>query len=1030
MKKGIPTGRHEADEGHEKGRGNLDGINGMTKLTGGKRRGRVSKTDHSVNFVNSVKNHTHFPVSSAELAQEGLVGSRRPPGGGASNASGMQSDVRDGSRNRATPAFERPIPVAGAPSAARRSAATEEGRSATGSRGKGEVRRSRHPIARDGDRSPAATGVGPTPATTKAANASSSAILRVARKLDRRKTEAAPPRIDSFLDFLTHHARVKSGSGYVPYHFKGREALLPIVQQLDALLSSGAPDASLALCGGAQFGKTVLMLNLLAYLVAVRFRNVGYYLPDDDLVAGLVDGKLRPDVLDQIPWLARLLQVGKTLAPTGRAVNRKGAFLCTDGTRSALAFMRGLGKIPTSFSMDVVIQDEKDDLPEEHARFLSGRMTASDLRLSLIIGTQRYHGAGQNLAFTEGTQHIGLVRCPGCGKRWNPELEWPGICRLRVEKDEGGEADDNGVVGGPGRSQTEFGNEGSSGVGVASSAQPSTFSLLPSTFSPANAPRLTTEGHFVWGARQASVGSRRPQGDGASVVAGAVPSAGATNGSGTISRTALAFSERQEDIPVAALPPVLGTAPATTERLRPIGTSAATAEVMRKGAAREDEFPGGNEKESATRWPIPFTPGQEYYLACPDCGAELDRTHPEWHALAPDRAAQRRWSYRLSQLLFPDIDLAQIVAAWQLAIRDPAQMNVFCTDRLALPKSSSQTLTPHDLAAAREDYGLRECDQITGITQINQIGERTDDRTPAEFGNLGASRNLVLPSICYGGLDLGDQCWFVARAIESRAPHRARLLWVEPIAAERVRTRVPELFRALNLRALCVDAGPLRDLSRDLAFALNGLDEEATASGDEASRNIFFSRNGATLPLRWLASAERWENLRCVPVEFTQREGAGVRHKVARTQEGRVYPLLGAHRDESIARVITELTARGSDADGSILIENASGLTARAAGPRFLLPTPTESTRGVLDLYERHLLAGSRQERSADGRTLRFIDKCENHFLLATAYAALAELIAPVRDRAAAGRPVRPGFSSLGLPGSRMRARTERSVAG
>ena len=39
--------------------------------------------------------------------------------------------------------------------------------------------------------------------------------------------------------------------------------------------------------------------------------------------------------------------------------------------------MRGLGKIPTSFSMDVVIQDEKDDLPEEHARFLAGRMTAS-----------------------------------------------------------------------------------------------------------------------------------------------------------------------------------------------------------------------------------------------------------------------------------------------------------------------------------------------------------------------------------------------------------------------------------------------------------------------------------------------------------------------------------------------------------------------------------------------------------------------------------------------------------------------------
>jgi hypothetical protein len=236
---------------------------------------------------------------------------------------------------------------------------------------------------------------------------------KMGRHTAHERASKQPPRIESFADFLQHHAKVKSGSGYIPYTFAGREALRPIVARLDEILSSGATDVSLAICGGAQFGKTVLMLNLLAYLVAVRFRNVGYYLPDDDLVSGLVDGKLRPDVLDQIEWLARLIAVGKTLNASGRAVNRKGAFLCTDGTRTALAFMRGLGKIPTSFSMDVVVQDEKDDLPEEHARFLAGRMTASNLRLSLLIGTQRYHGAGQNLAFTEGTQHIGLLTCTG-----------------------------------------------------------------------------------------------------------------------------------------------------------------------------------------------------------------------------------------------------------------------------------------------------------------------------------------------------------------------------------------------------------------------------------------------------------------------------------------------------------------------------------------------------------------------------------------------------------------------------------------
>jgi hypothetical protein len=82
----------------------------------------------------------------------------------------------------------------------------------------------------------------------------------------------------------------------------------------------------------------------------------------------------------------------------------------------------------------------------------------------------------------------------------------------------------------------------------------------------------------------------------------------------------------------------------------------------------------------------------------------LDREHPEWHALASEREAQRKWSYRISQLLISAIDLGQIVAAWQQAIRDPEHMTVFCTDRLALPKSTTQTLTPAVLEAARGDY--------------------------------------------------------------------------------------------------------------------------------------------------------------------------------------------------------------------------------------------------------------------------------------------------------------------------------------
>ena len=715
-----------------------------------------------------------------------------------------------------------------------------------------------------------------------------SAILKVARQLERKERESKPPRIDSFTDFLAHHARVKSGSSYIPYHFAGREALQSIVERLDQILASGEPDASLALCGGAQFGKTVLMLNLLVYLVVVRFRNVGYYLPDDDLVSGLVDGKLRPDVLDQIPWLARLIAVGKTLSPSGRAVNRKGAFLCTDGKRTALAFMRGLGKIPTSFSMDVVIQDEKDDLPEEHARFLAGRMTASNLRLTLLIGTQRYHGAGQNLAFTEGTQHIGLLLCPQCGRRHNPETLWPGICRLEMSE-------------------------------------------LPGH----DWPWLTVEGHFAFG--------------------------------------------------------------------------------------------------DGRQLPVPFTPGQKYVLACIECGTVLDREHPQWHAQAPEREAQRRWSYRISQLLIPDIDLSQIVAAWQQAIREPEQMTVFCTDRLALPKSTTQSLTPHDLQAARGDYVLsfRHSELVEESVSF-QADSSTAPRANVLGGSaypLGFVRNDNAIAFRFGGLDMGDQCWFVAREVDAKPPHQARLVWIEAIAAERVRARVPELFQQLNLGVLCVDAGPLRDLSRDLTFLLNDLDEDAVPSGNDPSRNITFTRGDCRRAcdgypiLRWHATSERWQNVRCVPVEFTQREGQGLRHKLARTQDGRLYPLLAAHRDETIQRVIQELLPPNETHPR--LLERADGSTLLIPSQRFLLPQATEESRAILDLYERHLLAGARQERSSDGRTLRYIDKCENHFLLATAYAALAELLAPTQAETSM---VVPAFRAVPL--ARSQARRERSVAG
>jgi hypothetical protein len=279
------------------------------------------------------------------------------------------------------------------------------------------------------------------------------------QKFDERVRQGDRPALDvprniSFNEFLHKYARVRVGSEFVPYTTAGRAPLAALVATIDFVLGndvSYVPDADrLALfgtlefgkivtdahiyaCGGAQFGKTVLSLHLKEYLASVKWRHSYYVLPDDDLVQAIVDGKERPEVLDQIPWLNEMISVGKSVNESGKTVSRKGAMLFTDGKRSAMTYMRGMAKVPTSISADCVIQDETDDVPPDRSRFLHGRMTSSDLRLFVAIGTQRYHGAGQNKLFESGSQHVGLIRCQDCKARWNPEDEWPGIARLAMD---------------------------------------------------------------------------------------------------------------------------------------------------------------------------------------------------------------------------------------------------------------------------------------------------------------------------------------------------------------------------------------------------------------------------------------------------------------------------------------------------------------------------------------------------------------------------------------------------------------------
>ncbi len=653
----------------------------------------------------------------------------------------------------------------------------------------------------------------------------------------------------SFHAWLHTYAKVRVGNAYVPYSVIGREPLFAVILVIDFVLGNDVTyadeqtrlailgtldygeiisDAKLDVCGGAQFGKTILALLLKTYLGTVHWRGCMYCLPDDDLVAGIIDTKERPDIIDQIPYVGKLLQIGKTLNASGRAANRKGAMLYTDGIHNAVSMMRGLGKFPTSFSADLVAVDERDDVREEFADFLPGRMTTSDLRFMISIGAQRYHGAGQNALYEDGSQHVGHVVCTDCGRDHVVEEDWPRVCRMSV-------------------------------TGHRSCKDP----------------QLDDSGRFCLG----------------------------------------------ED-PVAKYHP---------------------------------EF--------------------DYYFACLDCGKPLPRESIRYAARQPERIAARHWSIRVAQLSCSALSVQMFAADWcNEAVRKTNKRVAFNCDRLAIPRSTGQKLSPGIL-----DRAMRVAPYEMAIA-----------------GVPGADPDTA-PLHRFGGLDTGDQCWFVGRDSDGR---RRRLLWAENVADSDTRVRAVALFQALRLDCLFVDAGPLRDLARDLAIALNGLDAIDIRDIPEWEKKVIRFPGAVT----WHGDRGEWAGLRCAPVEFSAKPGAGMLQAARITPDKRrIYPVISCNRDEAIDAVINELLTAE---DGMAEVDESTG--ALRTEPLFILPTPGDITRGALELFRKHFLAGSRKVRDDNGKEEHYIDGVANHYLLAATYARLAETFAGVATRRRPPSPPQP----------------------
>jgi hypothetical protein len=257
------------------------------------------------------------------------------------------------------------------------------------------------------------------------------------------------PDCATFKEFLLEHARVlqRDGSGG-RFSLEGRAPLELIVDWLDKILRNTLDGetveidgikfvpgrlkgASLAVGGGAQFGKTILELNLMAYCTAIRFISVGNYLPVRPKVEEIVGQKFRPNVLDLYPWMADMIQIGKTQNASGKTIDRKESFTVTNGLKKAFGNFCGMHKPPTSITIDVAELDEVDDIPDRNIGYVDARMTNSPVHLTLFIGTQRVAGAGQNARLAASSFHVKIYTCPGCGKEWNLEENFPRIIRVR-----------------------------------------------------------------------------------------------------------------------------------------------------------------------------------------------------------------------------------------------------------------------------------------------------------------------------------------------------------------------------------------------------------------------------------------------------------------------------------------------------------------------------------------------------------------------------------------------------------------------
>jgi len=836
---------------------------------------------------------------------------------------------------------------------------------------------------------------------------------------------ATIPDVRSFREYLAKCARVPLRNGaYGPFEFTGREPLNFIVDLIDSILSNtfapgvfaatpkggvqgeltalpidsrpacpntsngpagselpssdspletqdsgpAFPGVTITVGGGAQWGKTVLALNLQAYLTFVRFVNFGYYTADLDLLGKIVDGKFRPDVLDQQPWMSRMIRLGIHRNASGKMVHRQNSYGVSDPTgagRRAFGHFCGMHKPPTTISLDAAVLDEVDDIPAGNMGYVDGRMTGSPLRLKLEIGTQRIAGAGQNARLKAGSFHVRMVPCPHCATEWNLEENFPRIIRA-------GRASSL-----PG-AKVNYAPQERGGTTAISSPLPSD-GIFPSPAGAGEGGRPVRH----------NLGEGGSPGEGCAVgsnIRGERPGEVRVPSSLTTQNTE---PKTQNSVPIT---PEMGFDPAARYFIScPECATELDRDAGRWLARNPDRIREGHFSIRVSQLNISAISVREIVGA--------------WYAAMADASGEALAAFHCDRIAIPNAGAAQPITQ---AVLDRARSVDSVTVAGTVERGAA---TLHAPDAPRSSIPVPNAPR-------SPISAPHAPRSPIPAPNAprspipapDAPRSPISAphaprSPRFAGLDMGPRCWFWSD--EVRDELTTACIWAEMIASGSAMERVPFLMRSLGISCIFLDAGGEPDLTKRLVLSLNGLEHftppplpraellKAQFSYHNPRPNTQNSKlKTQNSKLSWDGTRGKWRGLRAAAVLFVPGGGRGIEQTIGFTQDGRIYPLIKCNRSESIQAAVNDFL---TPAEGILeMVRNSELRTQNSKlreAPRALLPKTYPGNRVSQAVLDGHLL-NLRKERNPRTGIEDWIDGVENHLGLAKVYARLAATVA------------------------------------